>query len=84
MRAFRKVALVVTLTVGPAIATAPPAFACGAGQYKNSSGQCVSSPKKAPAPPKGSTAQCRDGTYSFSKHRSGTCSGHGGVARWLV
>lgn len=36
------------------------------------------------APPPGATAKCRDGTYSFSQHRSGTCSHHGGVARWLV
>jgi 5-methylcytosine-specific restriction endonuclease McrA len=27
---------------------------------------------------------CRDGTYSFSAHRSGTCSHHGGVAKWLT
>jgi hypothetical protein len=35
------------------------------------------------AAPPGTTAQCRDGTYSFSQHRSGTCSHHGGVALWL-
>jgi len=35
------------------------------------------------APPPGATAQCRDGTYSYSQHRSGTCSHHGGVAVWL-
>ena len=35
------------------------------------------------APPPGATAQCRDGTYSYSQHRSGTCSFHGGVAVWL-
>ena len=35
------------------------------------------------AAPPGATALCRDGTYSYSKHRSGTCSHHGGVARWL-
>jgi len=34
-------------------------------------------------PPPGATAQCRDGTYSFSRHHSGTCSYHGGVAVWL-
>jgi Protein of unknown function (DUF3761) len=34
------------------------------------------------APP-GATALCRDGTYSYSQHRSGTCSHHGGVAKWL-
>jgi Protein of unknown function (DUF3761) len=36
-----------------------------------------------PAPP-GATARCRDGTYSYSQHRSGTCSHHGGVAEWLT
>jgi Protein of unknown function (DUF3761) len=35
------------------------------------------------APPPGATARCRDGTYSFSQHHSGTCSHHGGVAVWL-
>lgn len=29
------------------------------------------------------TAICKDGTTSYSKHRSGTCSGHGGVRTWL-
>ncbi|MBW8833941.1 MAG: DUF3761 domain-containing protein, partial [Burkholderia sp.] len=33
--------------------------------------------------PDGATARCRDGTYSFSRHHSGTCSRHGGVASWL-
>jgi hypothetical protein len=33
--------------------------------------------------PPGATARCHDGTYSFSQTRSGTCSHHGGVARWL-
>ncbi len=36
-----------------------------------------------PPAPTGATARCRDGTYSFSKHHSGTCSRHGGVAMWL-
>jgi hypothetical protein len=34
-------------------------------------------------PPAGATALCKDGTYSFSKTHSGTCSHHGGVAQWL-
>jgi hypothetical protein len=33
--------------------------------------------------PVGATAQCRDGSYSFSQTRSGTCSRHGGVSSWL-
>jgi hypothetical protein len=31
----------------------------------------------------GPTAKCRDGTYSYSHHRRGTCSHHHGVAKWL-
>jgi Protein of unknown function (DUF3761) len=34
--------------------------------------------------PAGATAECRDGSYSFSQHRRGTCSHHGGVSRWLT
>jgi hypothetical protein len=37
----------------------------------------------ASSPPLGATARCRDGTYSFSQHRSGTCAHHDGVAAWL-
>lgn len=38
----------------------------------------------ATAAPPGASARCRDGTYSYSTHRSGTCSWHGGVALWLT
>jgi hypothetical protein len=57
--------------------------ACGADEYRNVDGVCVHRPVAAPGPPAGATAKCKDGTYSFSQHRSGTCSGHGGVAVWL-
>lgn len=30
----------------------------------------------------GASAVCADGTWSYSKHRSGTCSSHGGVHWW--
>jgi endonuclease YncB( thermonuclease family) len=33
--------------------------------------------------PSTATARCNDGTYSYSQHRQGTCSYHGGVAYWL-
>jgi Protein of unknown function (DUF3761) len=33
--------------------------------------------------PAGATAICRDGTYSYSQHASGTCSHHHGVSQWL-
>lgn len=55
------------------------------GYYTNSAGQQVHRPAHTigNAVPAGASAQCRDGTYSFSTHRGGTCSHHGGVARWL-
>lgn len=56
---------------------------CKNGAYTNSSGKRVCKPEKDNSRPAGATAQCRDGSYSFSQHRSGTCSGHGGVAVWL-
>jgi hypothetical protein len=31
----------------------------------------------------GAIAQCKDGTYSHAKGRTGACSRHGGVAKWL-
>jgi len=51
--------------------------------YTNKDGQRVQSPTYYNKAPAGATAQCRDGTYSFSQHRQGTCSHHGGVAKWL-
>ncbi len=51
--------------------------------YTNVDGKREQSPTKADAPPAGATARCRDGSYSFSAHRRGTRSHHGGVARWL-
>jgi len=50
--------------------------------YVNVDGQTVHSPAHASSIPAGASAQCRDGTYSFSQHRQGTCSHHGGVAEW--
>jgi hypothetical protein len=55
------------------------------GYYVNRSGNTVSRPcgnRREEAPPQGTTATCRDGTYSYSQHHSGTCSGHGGVQSW--
>lgn len=51
--------------------------------YTNSYGERVQSPTYYTTAPAGATALCRDGTYSFSRSRRGTCSHHGGVAKWL-
>ena len=56
---------------------------CGGGYYLNSRGNCVRRPVRAARAPSGASAKCRDGTYSFSQSRRGTCSHHGGVAVWL-
>ncbi|HEY8993004.1 MAG TPA: DUF3761 domain-containing protein [Candidatus Microsaccharimonas sp.] len=56
---------------------------CTNGSYVNSAGNTVCSPESSSSAPAGATAQCSDGTYSFSQSRSGTCSHHGGVAAWL-
>ncbi|MCW3478921.1 DUF3761 domain-containing protein [Neisseriaceae bacterium JH1-16] len=55
------------------------------GTYANKDGRTVHSPAhtRSGKAPKGATAKCRDGSYSFSQHRRGTCSRHGGVANWL-
>ena len=51
--------------------------------YNNVDGLKVHSPMHSRSKPSGASAVCRDGTYSFSRHARGTCSHHGGVARWL-
>ena len=53
--------------------------------YTNSAGDIVHSPSTTISGqvPAGASAQCGDGTYSFSRNHRGTCSHHGGVARWL-
>ena len=57
-----------------------PAPVCENGTYINVDGNEVCRPSSNPS---GATAVCRDGTYSYSQHRSGTCSHHGGVRTWL-
>ena len=53
------------------------------GYYTNSQGHVVHRPMQARHLPRGATARCRDQTYSFSENHRGTCSHHGGVAKWL-
>jgi Protein of unknown function (DUF3761)/Bacterial SH3 domain len=61
--------------------TVPPPSTSGR-SYINVDGVRVPSPVFSATRPEGSTARCRDGSYSFSQHRRGTCSWHGGVAVW--
>ena len=50
--------------------------------YTNTAGNKVQSPTHYNSKPAGASAKCKDGAYSFSQSRRGTCSGHGGVAVW--
>jgi hypothetical protein len=62
-----------TPTVPPPITPTPTAFSEPTQATMQSGDASV---------PVGATAKCADGTYSFSQHRSGTCSHHGGVVQW--
>jgi hypothetical protein len=82
MRRIAVLAAAAAFALGTAgVASAHHAAAdCSRGYYLNVSGHCVHSPSSSPI---GATAHCRDGTYSYSEHASGTCSHHGGVLVWI-
>ncbi len=63
--------------------TAADARGVGGDYYTNSQGHQAHRPVHSTQAPRGATAKCRDGTYSFSENHRGTCSHHGGVAAWL-
>jgi len=65
---------------GPSDPDNPPP-SCGR-SYANVDGIRVQSPTFSETTPAGASARCRDGSYSFSLNRRGTCSHHGGVAEW--
>ncbi|WP_156749311.1 MULTISPECIES: DUF3761 domain-containing protein [unclassified Mycobacterium] len=81
-----RAAFVIAAVVFGAAAVAPSAYASPSGGcYTASSGDCVPYPQKGGSQPQAATAQCSDGSWSFSEHphASGTCHGHGGVQRYL-
>ena len=61
----------------PAAAPAAPASAAPAATSTESTSKAGSSDAN------GATAKCKDGTFSHSKHHSGSCSHHGGVDKFL-
>jgi Protein of unknown function (DUF3761) len=75
-----------TAATAPAAAPAAAAPAAPAATAAKSSTATKSAPTATAGntDPTGATAKCKDGTYSKSAHRSGTCSSHGGVAEWLT
>lgn len=65
---------------GAAMKAAAPATPAASG---TSSSSASSKSTTGNTDPTGATAKCKDGTYSKSKHHSGTCSKHGGVDQWM-
>lgn len=82
-----RASFIATTIVVVAIGAASPAYSSpgGGGCYTASSGDCVPYPQQGGTQPSNATAQCADGSWSFSEHphASGTCHGHGGVQRYL-
>ncbi len=72
-----------TTSASPARTTASPApkspvnTTNSVGTNQKSSGSSVNSNAA------GATAQCKDGSFSHSKTHQGSCSRHGGVAKWM-
>ena len=77
-------ALVFSLSANTASAHVDPTL-LNHHHYVNSSHQVIHSPSYTTknVVPAGASARCRDKSYSFSAHRRGTCSGHGGVSTWF-
>lgn len=65
-----------------AILLSPFSAYASSSYYTNSSGSKVHVPIASQVIPIGASAKCKDGTFSFSTHRRGTCSGHKGVKTW--
>ena len=86
MGAFNRAVIGVALAAMLAVPTTASARALSChdrqGYYVNSDGQLVLRPKCTNRRENGETAICADGSHSFSRHHQGTCSHHGGVARW--
>jgi hypothetical protein len=77
--------LALPIVVAPSAVLPAPAktILSNNNQYVNRSGTMVRSSARCSSVPTGASAICGDGSYSFSRHRQGTCSHHGGVARWM-
>jgi large subunit ribosomal protein L22e/Meckel syndrome type 1 protein len=65
---------------GNSTAAPKPAVAPAAPARKVAASAPATAENKNPA---GAIAQCKDGLYSHAKGRTGACSRHGGVAKWL-
>lgn len=73
----------VTVTVTPSTTPPAPAPVYSPPAVSTTPWSSAAPPSASPSTPAGASAMCRDGSYSFSRHRSGACAGHDGVQQWL-
>ena len=64
------------------LSTPAGAYERGSRYYRSVDGSLVHGPTRGNRDYGPVTARCSDGSRSFSHHHQGTCSHHGGVARW--
>jgi hypothetical protein len=83
MKALLLAGMVALVFAGEAQARSYAAVVSDNGYYTKVDGHRVHRPVHANARPRGASARCGDGSYSFSQHRRGTCSHHGGVSQWF-
>ena len=75
--------LVLALLPATALARGPGYGSPDGGYYQATDGSMEHGPTHTRETADGRvTADCRDGTFSYSHHHQGTCSGHGGVEKW--
>jgi hypothetical protein len=74
----------IAATAAPAAAAPTPAAPAATAAKSSTATKSAPTATAGNTDPTGATAKCKDGTYSKSAHRSGTCSSHGGVAEWLT
>ncbi|MFI0220179.1 DUF3761 domain-containing protein [Streptomyces lydicus] len=72
-------AVLATAALAPVTVLAAPAQAATIHCAHHTTGVCGTHIQH----PRGSMAKCKDGTWSYSKHFSGTCSRHHGVRYWF-
>lgn len=84
-KSLASLVVVIVLGLGSITMSVSTADASVKTPVANSNKRKVKKPTAEPksGQPAGATALCRDGSYSYSQSRRGTCSHHGGVKRWL-
>lgn len=74
--------LLIAAALFSSLSGSADAYGRGSRYYRSTDGSMVHGPTRGNRDYGAVTARCRDGSRSFSHHANGTCSHHGGVARF--